>query len=434
MLSELSKDTIINYFYKLKPSLKTGSDRITPKKFESIICDESKLIINKINNKTYKFSRYTNIIVKNNRKVYSPTIRDRIVLDILKDILIKKYKIKFQDRNKICSKIKRTLENGCNFTIIRLDIQDFYGSIPHYLMFKKLKSSSLLSDAEYLLIKKALSQSNKGVLQGLPISNCLAEIYLESFDKEVKAINSKLCYFARYVDDIILIFNGYLLNSEIDTIKARINFILSTKLKLDLNESKSVDVKLNDKSSFEYLGYTFKLNFEFYSKKNYYNKITLDISPKKINKIKDKLSKYFYDYSNDNNFNHLYQRLTFITSSCYGLKFKQYYKNNKLDSYREKICFGVLDSYHFATSNSFDLLNAHITFLIKFNASKFNNKQKKLLFNCKFNNEKPHFINFHKFTNDQYINLITQLIPTYTPPTLNTRHTVIYDYFCYLNA
>ena len=89
-------------------SLKVGSDKITSQKYHSILGSEADLIIKKINNKTYKFSRYNQTLVKNNRLVYSPTIRDRIVLDLLKDSLIGKYKIKFQDRNKICEEINRT--------------------------------------------------------------------------------------------------------------------------------------------------------------------------------------------------------------------------------------------------------------------------------------------------------------------------------------
>lgn len=170
MINNLSQMHIYDCFYKLQLSLKAGSDKITSQKYHSILGSEADLIIKKINNKTYKFSRYNQTLVKNNRLVYSPTIRDRIVLDLLKDSLIGKYKIKFQDRNKICEEINRTLENGFKFTILKLDITNFYNSIPHNLLYNKLKCSSLLSETEYLLVKRALSQSSKGVLQGLPLT------------------------------------------------------------------------------------------------------------------------------------------------------------------------------------------------------------------------------------------------------------------------
>lgn len=430
MLNNLSKSDIKNHFYKLQLSLKTGSDKITPKKFESIIDNESEIIINKINNKTYKFSRYTKNIVKKNRIVYSSTIRDRIVLDILKNTLISKYKIRFQNRNEICSNIKRTLENGFKFTVIKLDIQAFYDSIPHNLLYNKLKSSSLLSDSEYLLVKKALSQSPNGVLQGLPISNCLAEIYLEGFDSEIKSIDSRLCYFARYVDDIILIFNGFLLDSEITSIKLEINAKLN-KLKLTSNPIKSLSLLLHNEKSFSYLGYTFKLiNPSINAKgKNISNEILIRISPDKLTNVKNKITRYFYQYNNDNNFNLLYQRLMYVTSSCYGLKFQQYIKNDVLNFYTKKISFGIYDNYSLATYESFNLINLHINDSIKYYSSSFTNCQKRTLFNCRFKDSKLHFINFHKFTNDEYINLIKSINPLYIEPLTNRRHTVIYDYF-----
>lgn len=430
MLNELSKNVITEYFYRLRFSLKTGSDRMTPENFQSRLDEESSIIIRKILNKSYKFSRYNKFIVKKNRLVYSPTVRDRIVLDMLNDKIIKKYKIKFPNRDCICEGIKRTLEAGFNFTVIRLDIENFYPSIPHNLLYNKLKSSSLLSETEYLLVKRAFCQENKGVLQGLPISNSLAEIYLERLDSKLKAIDSRLCYFSRYVDDIILIFNTHLLNSEINNIYIKVDEVLSN-LKLALNREKSCHKLLNDKSSFEYLGYNFILfkdRFPNNGKKSY-NRVELEISQKKINQIKEKISKYFYDYSINNNFNLLYERLKFITSKCYGLKFKQCSRNGDVDSYTKKIYFGIYESYSFANQESFNLINSHIKAMIKMNFINFNNKQRKMLFNCSYNKQKPHYINYHKFTNIDYLNIIQKINPTYIVPTNQKRHAVIYDYF-----
>ncbi|NFO11956.1 hypothetical protein FDB29_12850 [Clostridium botulinum] len=430
MLSELTKNGITEHFYKLRFSLKTGSDRMTPENFQIRLDEESDIIIRKILNKSYKFSRYNKFIVKKNRVVYSPTVRDRIVLDILNDKIIKKYKIKFPNRNSICEGIKRTLEAGFNFTVIRLDIENFYPSIPHNLLYNKLKSSSLLSETEYLLVKRAFSQESKGVLQGLPISNSLAEIYLEGLDGKLKAIDSRLCYFSRYVDDIILIFNSHLLNSEIEDIYEKIHDVLSN-LKLSLNREKSSYKLLNDNDSFEYLGYNFNLFKERIpgSRKKKYNRVELEISKKKLKQIKEKISMYFYDYSINNDFNLLFERLKFITSKCYGLKFKQCSRDGDVNSYTKKISFGIYESYSFANQKSFDLINSHIKAMVKLNLNNFNNHQRKMLYNCSYNKERPHYINYHKFTNTDYLNIIQKINSTYMAPANQKRHTVIYDYF-----
>jgi hypothetical protein len=202
------------------------------------------------------------------------------------------------------------------------------------------------------------------------------------------------------------------------------------------NPEKSLAILLNNKASFNYLGYTFNLiNDSINNKeKNIANKLLIEISPNKITKIKNKITNYFYEYNNDTNFNLLHQRLTYITSSCYGLKFKQYSKNDVLDSYRQKISFGIYDSYSLATYESFNLINLHINDLIKYYSSSFTSIQKRILFTCRFNETKPHFINFHKLTNDNYIDLIKAINPLYIEPVTNKRHTLIYDYFRNLNA
>ncbi|MGG7178693.1 RNA-directed DNA polymerase [Clostridium paraputrificum] len=429
MLNALSNKIIINKFYKLELSLKTGSDRITSKKFREIINSECNIILEKINNNTYKFSRYIKKVVKKNRCVYSPTIRDRIVLDILKDCLIKKYSIIFPNKNIIIKNIISTLECGMNYTVIRLDIEKFYDNIQHNLLFNKLKNSSLLSNSEYLLIKRSLKQSKKGVLQGLPTSNCLAEIYLESFDSDIRLIDPRLCYYSRYVDDILLIFNSTLLKSETDNIMRIINNNLS-KLNLSLNSDKSSVIRLVNNSNFDYLGYNFNI-----LQNNKPVKATLTISTNKIKQIKSKIDYYFYQYKLNNNFNLLYQRLSFITSYCYGFKFKQYNtsEDNDAESYYniEKICFGVFSSYYFSDNISFDNLNKHIKFRIKSN--NFTPKQRKKLFMCKFNCVTPHVIEFHKFTNSQYLSLIRDIDNSYREPTTKIRSTLIFDYFKYLN-
>lgn len=432
MINNLSQGDIYACFNKLQFSLKAGSDKITSKKYKSILNGEANIIINKINNRTYKFSRYNKTIVKKDRIVYSSTIRDRIVLDLLKDSLISKYKIKFQDRNKICEEIKRTLENGFKFTVLKLDIKNFYNSIPHNLLFNKLKSSSLLSETEYLLVKRALYQSKKGVLQGLPISNCLAEIYLESFDKELKSIDNRLCYFARYVDDVILIFNGFLLSSEISSIREIINSKIF-KLGLSINQEKTLFSPLRDDNSFDYLGYNFKLkNSSLDGKeKNIGNKVYMEISSAKLFKIKNKINSYFNEYLRNRNFNLLYQRLIYISSSCYGLKFLQY---DSFNSYTKKISFGIYNSYKLASNESFKAINKYISYLVKKYSSYFTNEEKRKLFKCRFNESRIHFINFHKFTNEDYIDLIKSINPTYTKPSYSVRHTVIYDYFKLLNT
>jgi len=91
-----------------------------------------------------------------------------------------------------------------------MDIQNFYPIINHEILLQKLHKLIDNEDALYL-VKKAIQQvaipkgrknkqneiNGKGVPQGIPISNILAQIYLDDLD----TVN--LQYF-RYVDDVLI--------------------------------------------------------------------------------------------------------------------------------------------------------------------------------------------------------------------------------------
>jgi hypothetical protein len=97
-----------NYYLALEHKLNTGSDRITPKHFHVIRKEQFEIIKKKFNLKTYKFSRLLERKIDENRTVFVPTIRDRIVLEYLKDKLNEKYRNDYLDRNSIIQSIKKS--------------------------------------------------------------------------------------------------------------------------------------------------------------------------------------------------------------------------------------------------------------------------------------------------------------------------------------
>ncbi len=96
--------------------------------------------------------------------------------------------------------------------------------------------------------------NDKGVPQGLSISNLLSSLYLSEIDEGLKK-NSNADYF-RYVDDILLIGE----NNKIDDFAISIPKLLKSKRKLechplDGNNGKSSNVPMPD--GIDYLGYRF---------------------------------------------------------------------------------------------------------------------------------------------------------------------------------
>lgn len=143
--TNLSKELLEFYYLKSYHNLRTGLDKITPSKFSSIRADEFNTILKKIENGKYHFTRLKHFTLPNGRLVYIPTIRDRLVLDYLKDILNHKYKIKYKNRDEIIQTVKYKLSIQKDFYIIRLDIKKFFSSIPHNKLLRKLKKGALVS-------------------------------------------------------------------------------------------------------------------------------------------------------------------------------------------------------------------------------------------------------------------------------------------------
>ena len=251
-----------------------GRDRITSQKFQSILTNEISLINSKVLSGTYKFTSYKQFLIskgaeKKPRVLSIPTQRDRLTLRCLCDFLLDLYpNQKTQIPQKKIKDIQESIAAGKYTHFIKIDVEDFYPSIDHNILHKRLskniKKSEILTLISGALRNQTLSDrqsqsggaanANKlGVPQGLSISNILAEIYLSDFDAEFKSA-AGLKYF-RYVDDILILctFN------ELDFAKSAIEKLKTLKLKahaLDVIGSKSKFGLINE--GFDFLGYEFK--------------------------------------------------------------------------------------------------------------------------------------------------------------------------------
>ncbi|WP_277342840.1 reverse transcriptase domain-containing protein, partial [Pseudomonas viridiflava] len=95
--------------------------------------------------------------------------------------------------------------------IIRSDVELFYESVGHKELFDGIYQAPELS----VLIKRILTRLMKdyvvvsgdenGLPRGIGISAYLSEIYLSSIDDEIRR-QDNLFYYARYVDDMVLMY------------------------------------------------------------------------------------------------------------------------------------------------------------------------------------------------------------------------------------
>ena len=168
------------------------------------------------------------------------------------------YKIKQSSAYMIVSQLIRFLEEDFPKFIIRTDIKDFYESIPHDKILKKIYDDSLIDSHSRQILKKILDEYKRlgetdvGIPRGVGVSAYLAELYMRDFDKKIRGLKN-VFYYARYVDDIIVIFNPPSENhlEKIDEIIAQKKLVrndLKTNI-IDHTESRY-------SSNLEYLGYS----------------------------------------------------------------------------------------------------------------------------------------------------------------------------------
>ncbi|MGY8872643.1 MAG: reverse transcriptase domain-containing protein, partial [Pseudomonadales bacterium] len=100
-------------------------------------------------------------------------------------------------------------QSGEYGVVLKFDISNFYPSIRHEELMKRLRRF-IRQSLPLCLIENAIKQNstgvsknNKGVPQGLSISNILAALYLRNIDAKYEKINTIV--YQRYVDDILVL-------------------------------------------------------------------------------------------------------------------------------------------------------------------------------------------------------------------------------------
>lgn len=297
----------------------TGTDHISKKKFEKISDDVfSNLYVN-IKNGSYHPNPYREVLLIKNRNskpraLSLPTIRDKIILAVLRKILHERFK-PFLKQNTVADIIKEVSDtvksNKYNY-YIKIDISNYYGSINHKLLLSKVinivKDQDIVDIINLFLKNVNISENaqksrynSKGVPQGISISNILGNIYLNEFDKEMGR-NRNYKYF-RYVDDILI----FCTDQDFEALYTKIKKSLKSDYHLTTNSKK---LKHGIIENIDFLGYHINSSG------------SVGISDNNIKKIERSLDNIFGQYmtSQDsrirNNINLLKWKIDFRITGC----------------------------------------------------------------------------------------------------------------------
>lgn len=261
-----NRNHLIEHFNeKIISHLSVGLDKITLITFKKNLDSNIDLILKKSENKTYKFTRYRQILFskgegKPPRCVSVPTIKDKLTISVLNELLQKVYgeKCITQMPHIVINEITHNLSNYTHF--IKIDIKTFFASISQDVLIniikQKIRKEEILllitnaiqtSTLPFPIQKRSTIKINKdGIPEGLAISNSLANLYMSNIDEKYKT-NTSIKYW-RYVDDILLFVN----ESDFQIIKKEI-FDDIAELNLTINDKKD-EGKIE--KGFTYLGYS----------------------------------------------------------------------------------------------------------------------------------------------------------------------------------
>lgn len=312
--------------------------------------------------------------------------------------------LKQANRNEIVSSIVALIKDKRPYSIIRLDIKDFYESIDRSEILANVKKDIAYSKTTTDILEKWLDCFERSGVSGLPrglnISASLSEYYLRDFDKQVKQIKG-VFYYARFVDDIIIFTTE---KPEI-TLREVESYLPSSLTFHDKNQKRNIIKIIKDGGEqiehFNYLGYEFRIEK---SKKGV--KSTVDFSEGKIKKIKTKIIKSFLDYKINSDFQLLRDRICFLTHNYYiynkyrdtKIKSGIYYNYPSIShptDCRLSSLDGFLDSILFNTSSSKRILGHTHT---------LTSHQKRVLVRMRFHNGYNNKL-FYKFSYKKIIQI-----------------------------
>lgn len=182
------------------------------------------------------------------------------------------FNVRQANKHQIMSNVKLLLNTTTPFYLIRTDITGFFESIPQQALLDKINANNLVNNKTKGMIKGILSEYNRqkdpnkikadcGVPRGIGISSYLSEIYMHDIDQHIRNLQNVIFY-ARYVDDILIILAGLPNNQSIsEYYKGLKNLFQNYGLEIKNNNPAEDKCKLIDfynstaKQQFTYLGY-----------------------------------------------------------------------------------------------------------------------------------------------------------------------------------
>jgi len=238
-----------------------GIDQMPTNKFAEWFIEKGEVLVNDLLQGRYQPQAVKQVEIPKPkggfRKLGIPTVTDRILQQAIAQVLSPIYEREFSE-NSYGFRPRRNAQmalqqasgyvTGGRGVVVDMDMKSFFDEVNHDRLMYQL--STRIGDKTLLrLIRKYLqsgilaggliSQRTKGTPQGSPLSPLLSNIVLDELDKELEKRGH--C-FVRYADD----FSIYVRSQKAgERVKKSISTFITNKLKLKVNEQKSIVCEVN---------------------------------------------------------------------------------------------------------------------------------------------------------------------------------------------
>jgi hypothetical protein len=207
-----------------------------------------------------------------------------------------------------------------------LDISSFYESINNAILVENIESLTTLNPYTKLQLRNLLRHygnlGGTGVPRGVGLSSILSDLYMQNFDTTVSILD-QVYYYARYVDDMILVVNPTI---SVDVV-AKIEHMLPPGLVLNnkkirccsachgINYSNEKCYR-NETMVIEFLGYEFLVeNPAEMPGRGEKRNVCIEISRAKVARIKKRMIRSLLAFARNGDFELISDRFKYLSSN-----------------------------------------------------------------------------------------------------------------------
>jgi hypothetical protein len=254
------------------------------------------------------------------------------VMDLSQNLVLRKLarnvrfltRVRQSDRDTVIKSLSAVLSEGHNYRAYKLDISRFYESIDRDVIESSFENDTGFPAASLFVFRafnqQLTTQKVHGLPRGLAISATLSEYVMRRFDKVMRA-SKEVYFFARYVDDIVIITTG---QEDRRAFLRKVRATLPAGLLLNTAKCRVADffrpkasnlAAAKPEDVLDFLGYRFVVYGQAKSAGTVTRRVDIDIAPKKITRFKTRITLSLLQYKKDGNFLDLLNRLKLLSGN-----------------------------------------------------------------------------------------------------------------------